>query len=289
VKTLYVRYFDIDISADGAMATPVSPIQFDTASLSNLQIIPVVYIKNRVFEKSDSARVSSLAAHVYQLVSDINKSINKSINEIQFDCDWTDSTKAKYFFFLEKYRSISKQIISATIRLHQVKYKNRTGIPLVDFGVLMYYNMGEINSTEINSVYDKNTASRYVQSLKTYPLKLDIALPIFSWSMLIREGRVVKLLNKMNFSHFENDSNFTLVKRNFFETKHACFHGGYYFKGNDIVKIESVQENELLEIAEQINKYSNKKIGNIIFYDLDKANLGLYEKNIFREVSNHIN
>ena len=92
----------------------------------------------------------------------------------------------------------------------------------------------------------------------------------------------------MNFLHFENDSNFTALPQKRFAVKHACFHGGYYFKENDLVKTEHVTEGDLLQMADQINQHSNHQIRNLIFYDLDKENLALYEKNIFRKVLDRI-
>ena len=123
--------------------------------------------------------------------------------------------------------------------------------------------------------------------LQSYPLALDVALPIFCWGQQISEGKVVKLLNKMTFLHFENDSNFIVIKKNWYRVKHSCFHAGYYFKEMDLVKIEYVTGDELLDIMTQINKFTNHHIRNLIFYDLDKVNLDLYDKEIFSKINAH--
>jgi hypothetical protein len=248
----------------------------------------VVYIKNRVFERLNKTGSSLLAANVYKLVSAISTAKKITTREIQFDCDWTDGTRAAYFDFLQQYHGLSKQIITATIRLHQVKYRLRTGVPPVDYGVLMFYNMGDIAAGTANSIYDKSIAAKYIPALEHYPMPLDIALPIFAWGLQVREGRVIKLLNKMNFLHFENDSNFTVLPQKRFAVKYACFHGGYYFKENDLVKTEHVTEEDLLQMADQINQHTNHRIRNLIFYDLDKENLALYEKNIFCKILDRI-
>lgn len=286
VTSVYTRYFDIDFLPGDTAPRSISPISWDTAALP-AQIIPVVYIKNRVFERLDSSGIARLSKNVQQLVNGISKT-KKIINrEIQFDCDWTETTRTAYFLFLSAYRSLSKQIITATIRLHQVKYPVKTGIPPVDKGVLMFYNMGEIDGGTGNSIYDKSIAERYTPAIKTYPLPLDIALPIFAWGLQLREGRVVKLLNKMNFLHFENDPNFTPLGQGRYGVKQPCFHGGYYFKEHDQVKTERVTEAQLLEMVDQVNRNSNHRIGRLIFYDLDKENLVLYEKNSFRKILDH--
>jgi hypothetical protein len=208
VHRLYVRYFDADV-VDGTVQ-PVSPIK-SPANIGGIEIVPVVYIKNRVFEKLDSTGIPAIAGNVHRLVSMINRSLTVTPAEMQFDCDWTESTKDRYFQFITKYKDISKQAISATIRLHQVKYAARTGVPPVDHGVLMYYNMGTINAGPKNSIYEKSTAAAYNAFIESYPLTLDVALPVFSWGLKIREGKVVELLNKIYFTHFENDSNFSVT------------------------------------------------------------------------------
>ncbi len=283
VKTLYVRYCDVDLAPGDTAPKPVSPVNLDT-SVKYYNIVPVVFIKNRTFERIDSSGIRLLAENIFKLVSQLNHSQNIDTPAIQFDCDWTERTKDNYFLFIKQYRAVSKQDISCTIRLHQVKYPGRTGIPPVDHGVLMYYNMGSINAGPQSSIYEKSIADKYNSFIKAYPLQLDVALPIFSWGLKIRDSRVVELLNKIYFSHFKNDSNFRLVRNNWFTVTHACFKAGYYFAEGDGVKLEQVTGDELLEIAEQVNRYSNNKIRNIIFYDLDSSNLARYEKDIFKKI-----
>ncbi len=286
VNQLYTRYFDIDFLPADTAPRSVSPISWDSATLP-AQIMPVVYIKNRVFERLDSSGIRRLSEKTLQLVTGISAAKKITPQAMQFDCDWTESTRDNYFLFLQLYRSLSKQIITATIRLHQVKYPLKTGIPPVDKGILMFYNMGEIDAGTGNSIYDKTIAARYTPAIKTYPLPLDIALPIFAWGLQVRAGKVVKLLNKMNFLHFENDANFTSLGQGRYRAQQACFHGGYYFKQHDGVKTEHVTEAQLLEMVDQVNNNSNHRIRNIIFYDLDKENLVLYEKNSFRKILDH--
>jgi hypothetical protein len=287
VQQLYVRYFDIDFPPEATQPEPVSPIQLNN-DIKSYAIVPVIYIKNRTFEKIDNTGVTNLAKNVFHLVSQINKSHQLQTREIQFDCDWTDGTKDKYFLFIQQYRALSKQIITATIRLHQVKYKERTGIPPVDRGVLMYYNMGTINTGDQNSIYDKSIASRYNAYMATYPLQLDIALPIFSWGYTIREGKVVQLLNKINVGHFKNDSNFIPAGPDRFLAKQACFKAGYYFKQQDMVKLEHVLEENLLDITSAINRYAGHRIQQVILYDLDSANIVQYDKTVFKKVLDNL-
>lgn len=272
VKKLYIRYFDVDDTG------PIAPIQLHDA-INQFEVVPVIYIKNKTFEKSDS----TLARKIFILASRIHQT-----SEIQFDCDWTLSTRDNYFEFLRQYKRLSNQTVTATIRLHQVKYKQRTGVPPVDRGILMYYNMGEINPGTSNSIYEKNIAGRYNQFIKSYPLELDIALPIFSWGYIVREGKVVRLLNKMNVDHFKNDANFIAAGKNRFRVQHACFKAGYYFQLHDMVKLEHVPEKELLDISKDIKKYAGRTLGEVILYDLDSSNIVQYDKDLFEKILDNL-
>ncbi|WP_207514666.1 hypothetical protein [Longitalea luteola] len=283
VKSLYVRYFDVDHKEGDAQPAPVSPVQLDS-TVRSYRIIPVIFIRNRTFEQLPSSAITTLARNVFGLVTQINQSQQLITREIQFDCDWTERTRDRFFEFIRQYRAIAQQTVSATIRLHQVKYKERTGIPPVDYGVLMYYNMGAITGDNNNSIYEKAVANRYNSYIRSYPLPMDIALPVFSWALKVRDGKVVELLNKINISQFENDSNFTNVNTNWYKAKHGCFKAGYYFKENDVIKPEHVPAEDLLDITTQVNQHTNHRIGKLIFYDLDSTNLVQYEKDILKKV-----
>lgn len=288
VDTLYVRYFDIDFKPEATQPGPVSPIQLDS-SINQYRVIPVIFIKNRTFDRLSNTDVPSLAANVFHLVQQINRSQHLTTPEIQFDCDWTEHTRDKFFQFIQQYQAFSKVKISATIRLHQVKYKERMGIPPVSYGVLMYYNMGAINGDNNNSIYERSIANRYNAYIKSYPLPLQVALPVFSWGLQLRGGKVIALLNKINITQFENDSNFTILTGSRYKALHPCFKAGYYFQQGDEVKPERVPADDLLDITSQINQYTNRRIGKLIFYDLDSTNLIQYEKDIFQKVRNNLN
>ncbi|HXB09910.1 MAG TPA: hypothetical protein VNW04_22455, partial [Puia sp.] len=229
----------------------------------------------------------TLVLRVWGLVRRINTSAQAQPQEIQFDCDWTERTKDNYFAFLRAYKKRSGDIVSATIRLHQVKYPDRTGIPPVDHGTLMFYNMGNIDAGSGSSIYDRATAHRYTPSLRTYPLTMDLALPIFSWSLQVRDGKVIQLLDKMNTASFEKDTNFIRTTAKGFSARHANFRGGYYFQANDVIKTESVSPDDLLEIVSDVNNHANHHIRNLIFFDLDSQNLRQYDKHLFKELLDH--
>lgn len=286
VTTLYIRYFDVDWPPADTAPAPLAPIRFEN-SPAGYSIIPVVFLRNRVFEKLTPASLPAFANNIHTLIDRIGKSQAIAPREVQFDCDWTEGTKNSYFLFLRTFRSLSKQDISCTIRLHQIKYPDRTGIPPVDKGVLMYYNMGSIGAGGSSSIYDKAIAHRYTPSLRHYPLTLDLALPVFSWGLKVHDGKVVQLLDKMNTAIFDKDSSFHRLSANWYGASQGCFKSGYYFQAGDQVKIESVSAHDLEEIVTDVNQHTNHHIRNLIFFDLDRQNLQSYDKDIFKQILAH--
>ncbi|HEY6902136.1 MAG TPA: hypothetical protein VI233_15880, partial [Puia sp.] len=286
VDTLYVRYFDVDWPAADTAPSPLAPIRFETSPAA-YTIIPVVYLRNKVFEKLTPAALPAFAGNVHTLIQRISRSRAITPREVQFDCDWTEHTKDIYFQFLRSFRTLSNQELSCTIRLHQIKFPDRTGIPPVDRGVLMYYNMGAIDARDNSSIYDKAIAHRYTPFLRSYPLTLDLALPVFAWGLKVRDGKVVQLLDKMNANLFEKDSSFRLLATNRYRATRGCFKSGYYFQAGDQVKIESVSAGDLEEIVTDVNKNTNRHIRNLIFFDLDRQNLQSYDKDIYKEILAH--
>lgn len=282
VKKLYIRYFDIDWNLKSENAFPQSPIRFEQ-NPSDFSIVPVVYIKNKVFLNQD-IEVLDLAQKTNDLIQQINNKNQISCQEIQIDCDWTLASRDNYLKFINDFKNISGKKLSATIRLHQIKYYTKTKIPNVDTGVLMYYNMGKIAPDSLNSIYDKKIANRYLASLKKYPLSINIALPIYSWAIHIRDGKVIGLKNKIDYKRFKRDTNFNLFKQNWFKVKNSNYKNGTFYKNSDLLKLEQITENDLLEMAEDLQEDLAIKPAEIIFYDLDEFNIKNYEKNLFEQV-----
>ena len=283
VSKLYIRYFDVDIKENTPL--PVLPILFKE-NIENFGIVPVIFIKNEVM-LNDDVNLEDLGTKIRNLVAQINKKNNINCKEIQLDCDWTMRSKDNYLKFVTFFKKNYKGILSATIRLHQVKFFEKTSIPNVDKGVLMFYNMGIVSSDEINSIYDRNIGKEYTDSLKKYPLPLAIALPIYSWAVQIRDNEVIDLISKLDANIFEDKNNFEAVAPLRFKVKKSLLQSGYFFKKDDIIKIELISKNDLFEMATDLSKQVKETPKEIIFYDLDAFNLRIYsnEKKLFQEVS----
>lgn len=281
VSKIYIRYFDIGLHPKTQEPIPITPIRFQEKP-QNFNIVPVVFIKNNVL--SVNPDLENLAEKTNKLIDEINSTTKIVCREIQIDCDWTLDTKDHYLKFIELIKKKSNKKLSATIRLHQVKYFMKTGIPNVDSGVLMYYNMGTIAADSLNSVYDRKIAKRYLKSLKKYPLHLDFALPVYSWAVHIRNKRVIGLRSKWSVKELKMDDSFKQISPVFFKVVRANYKNGIFYEQNDVVKIEAISSQDLKEMAEDLSDNSPQRPNEIIFYDLDEFNIKNYEKNIFKQV-----
>jgi hypothetical protein len=285
IKKIYLRYFDVAVNPKDNAPFPVGVIHFRD-SIEGFAIVPVIYIKNEVMLNT-ATDSKDLSSKITKLIGQINDKKSISIREIQIDCDWTLNSREHYLNFINEFKKANPGIIlSATIRLHQVKYFDQTKIPNVDKGVLMYYNMGKIAPGKRNSIYDKTIADKYLSSLNKYSLPLDVALPIYSWGIKIRNGRVIGLKSKINEQEIRKDTNFVMMKHHFFRAKNGNYKHGIYYKKDDYLKLEAVSEDDLLEMAADLKNNLKQNPKEIIIYDLDEFNLNNYEKDIFAKIGN---
>lgn len=276
VQQLFVRYFDVELVNQKPF--PIAPIHF-VDKIDNQQIIPVVFIKNEVF-LSKYIDLVDLKTKILNLVQQINKANKITVNEIQMDCDWSLESKDAYMKFLSLLKKESKLRISTTIRLHQIKYFKETRVPPVDYGVLMFYNMGQLSANGTNSIYDKNIAKKYLYHLKNYPLKLSVALPVFSWFVHSRASKVVQLISKLDKETFENNANFE-VQSNIVSVKKNVMFNGFYFQENDQLRLEEITQDNLEEMKDLLSDQLDYKPEHIIFYDLDYKNIKNYTNESF--------
>lgn len=283
VKKIYLKFADIVWDADRNSARPEAVVSIQYPK-TGYEIVPVVYIKNEVFGKTSGNQLDTLVLNLYQLIRGLSKS--EHAKELQIDCDWTASTKENYFDFLRKLKSEdSETVISTTIRLHQVRYKSKTGVPPADKGVLMYYNMNSVeNAGEVNTIFDQKTAEAYLDKLHEYPLSLDYALPVYGWCVQKRNGKVVDLLQTQLLKDFTNDSLMQLGENNTLVAKRGHLHRGFYFQEGDVLLEERVSPEACLNAAKSLASFLGTKNVNVLFFELNHPNLDSYEINDFEAI-----
>ncbi|MCU0436492.1 MAG: hypothetical protein MUC49_01155 [Raineya sp.] len=276
-KKLYLRFFDVDFHADqGAVPIGITQIsEKDTYPFD--KIIATIFITNRTMVRISSDKIPDLAQKITKKIFSQGK--NLPIKGIQLDCDWSEQSQTKYFKLCSEIRKIckSKNIeLSATIRLHQYKYASQTGIPPIDRGVLMLYNVGDIDGRNTqNSILDLKTVSSYLSDTKSYPLHLDVALPIFSWAVVQRMGKTVNLLSQIDFNELEGNNRIKKIQKNLYKITENHYFGGVYLYEGDFLRWESVSIELLESLCQIISKHIETK--EVIFYHLENKILQHYE------------
>jgi hypothetical protein len=274
IKRLYVKFFDITWSSQTTHPQLVAPIRFIEKIPESTEVIPVVFITNQTFVNLPESEIDTLSRSVYESITRISK--NK-IQEIQIDCDWTLSTKRKYFRFLKALKKDSI-LLSATIRLHQVKFFEKTGIPPVDRGMLMCYNMSDWrNPNTKNSIYSTKVLSQYIQRLEQYPRPLDVVMPIFHWTVIFRNNQFLFFVNNLGSEELKNNFDFIeLSDSQLFEVKKDTLFKNFSIRKGDIFRCEESNFEEVLEGSEMIlDKISNEKL-TFALYHLEEKCLSKY-------------
>lgn len=250
--------------------------------VSGVEIIPTVFITNRTLVNIKEEDLADLAQKIGQkLIGQLADFPNCILKEIQFDCDWSKSTRQKYFSLLNllKRELMTVDIqLSVTIRLHQIKYATETGIPPVERGMLMYYNMGKVQEqTTENSILDNQIGQQYLANLKKYPLPLDLALPLFKWGVLFRDNKMIKLLNQQKEAELADSKRFRKVDENHWEVIKSTYLDGVYLYENDEIRLEQVKMKELRAAADLLHAQLKRIDRSIVFYHLDSMVLKDYE------------
>lgn len=278
ISTMYVRLFDVGWNTESKTPTPIGKISLqhtEPLQQKKINIVPVIFITNECIAHVDSTQIASLSDNIFKLSNQLILQLGSNgIKEIQLDCDWTTSTKEKYFALLQHCKKLWPNItISATIRLHQIKYSSKTGIPPVKKGMLMCYNMGNLKNPSVhNSIIDANEMAQYVSTLDQYPLELDIAWPIFDWNVIFRNNAFAGISYNINVK----DPVFNPLDDNRFRlTKDTLMNNVQLYAG-DIIR----QELSNINTIKQCNDLINDKIHNthlrVSLFHLDSIILSKY-------------
>ncbi len=282
-RKLYVRFCDVDWSGAEGKILPRAPLEFAQPTDTGLAYVPVVFITARTLAHlPDSPAIESLAQNIVRLVSRMCEDASIRPREVQLDCDWTSTRKETYFALL---RAVKRQaflkgkILSATIRLHQVKYVGKSGVPPADRGMLMCYNMGNTRKPGAhNSILDADLAEDYLNDIDSYPLPLDVALPLFRWCVLFRDEKLVGILRDVPPEEAAEVSFLRKEEGPLYRcTADALWHG-YSFKTGDALRTEIVEAADVRRIA----RYAARRIRNrdltVALYHLDPVTCSKYSR-----------
>lgn len=290
VKHFYVRFFDVDWNPYDKEPLPVATIRTSYQSGNIQEMTPSIFITNNVLLNSNKEQLDTLAKNIRKRMllildkiqeeenrkyafdyaakvkrpyeSDLIDSImkvekkkgSKIPKEVLIDCDWTVKSKDNYFYLLEKLKQ-SDYKLSATIRLWQYKYFEKAGIPPVDKGLLMCYNLSSPSERKTeNSIGTSREIEEYITH-SDYKLPLDIALPIFSWSVVFRGDQFKGIISDYTRAKYKEDTlNFKKIADNKYALKNDMVIGESFFRNGDEIRIEQVSDDEMQKMIRHIKK-----------------------------------
>ncbi|MFX4237904.1 hypothetical protein ACOL20_06210 [Aliarcobacter butzleri] len=254
-EKLYIKVLDINFS------TKLELLKTNIKETPK-NFIPVIYITNETMKNVDYSLLSKAILETLK---------NYKFDEVQIDCDWSDSSQSNYFNLLSDLKTNLNKTISATIRLHQIKYYMRTGVPPIDYGVLMYYNMSNIGDFDTkNSILDNEIAKKYHYNFDVYPLKLKLALPLYSQAIQFREEKAISLFEGVEEKDFNND--FEKLENNRYKVLNSHYFKGRYIYKDDIFRLENSNEQDIKIALKDFLDLSKNRYDEVIFYTLKYKN-----------------
>lgn len=272
------------------------------------KLTPVVFIDNDLFYEIDSAQIpqmASLAKRAIQIhsvdlalnsnelfpdrwgrlyfslnpksvdnaaVEKVYKQFLENIISYEFDCDWTEKTRDKYFYFLQNVKDTLGKKVESTLRLHQYKFRDKMGIPPVDAVNLMCYNVGDVtNKKESNSIFNSDLVLEYMKNQDRYPVPLNIAFPTFKWTVVFRNNKFYRLLQGDGI--LENKDQIQEIGTNTYQLKSDVYIDWRTesLREGDVVRVEYVLVDDIETTYSNILKETKEKPEEVIFFDLNSS------------------
>jgi len=284
IGRLYVRLFDVDWDDHAGAPVPLATLAVPDgapALPAAIEVVPVVYVRARVLRHLTGA--AALSDLIWRATERQMVRLGRRARELQIDCDWAAGDRATYFALLE---SLGKRAgpagvaLSATIRLHQVKYRERTGVPPVARGMLMFYNMGALDADpQTHAIFDPGRAGAYLARLPDYPLPLDVALPIWSWVVHVRGDQVVGLLQDTDPDDLAGKPWLRARGQGRFEVSEASFLHGVLLRPGDYLDVEETTPADLEKAAALVapRLAPSREPRTITLFHLSERNLARHE------------
>lgn len=271
IRRIYLRMFDVTAEfnpdTDCYEAVPIATTRFrdSTAFIYgsshfspqiNIEIVPTVYITHDALlaMQGEERKYAELIVERLRAMASYNDC--GTIREMQFDCDWTASTRASYAELCRAARKLlhaESIALSATIRLHQLS----EAAPPVDSGVLMLYNTGALKSPDTrNSILDINDVRPYLHRRKCN-IPLNYAYPAFGWGVKFHDGKFQRIV-----THPETEA----------------------LGEGDSIRIERATAAEVLAVKALVEGKLGKPSRYNILYHLDNEQLKHYTKDEISEI-----
>ena len=306
ISHIYMRLFDVGWNPYEQKPLPVATLWNFKSYENRREVTPSIYITNDVVLNCNRQQLAALADNVVKRINKIIELTRKDIGdfavekyklddraersmceaeetrvfdtrikEVLIDCDWTGKSRDNYFYLLSRIKKALPQYkISATIRLWQYRDYKTAGIPPVDRGLLMCYNMDNPASTKTaNSIGSSKVLKQYINH-DNYPLKLDVALPVFSWNLVFR-GK--DFLGIMNDDYFSPDTpRFKKIAANRYVFTQDKVLGETYYRNGDEVRVEKVSDEEMRKMIDILKDEIDLENSRVTFFSWDENYIQQY-------------
>ena len=272
VKRLYIRMFDVgyDWNKYDREVVPIATTVFKGGVPEGVEVVPTVYIVEEAIGKIHQDMGELARKIVKRVLAMCSWNGLGEIKEIQYDCDWTKSSRQKFEDLCRQTKSILAEkgiLLSGTIRLHQLE---EAEYPF-DAGVLMMYNTGAVKSKFTkNSILDYDDAYKYLSvdrriskfiKAREHNCKIiDVAYPTFSWGVVF-----------YNEKHMRK-----LVKD----------HENYKLAEGESMRVEKSEMETILKVKRLVDRKIGKVCRGNIIYHLDSNNLGNYSRDEIERIYN---
>ncbi len=257
IEKLYVKIFEVDRVSGKNKPIAKSSLRLESSALKNRDLIPCIYILNKVFVESSKSELDELAENVVHLTlkyvdEKLAPELKVSCSEIQVDCDWSEKSQGNYFYFLRKIKKLSKKKISCTLRLYPYKFHEKMGVPPCDRAMLMCYNLlNPIKNPRKNTILDIDEMSKYLDTKFDYPIPLDVALPVYSWLQCYDRDRFKGVVHGPIEQYSEL---FSHDRGLWYSMQMDTVISDVYMRKGDRIKLERVSKKELSKAVDLINR-----------------------------------
>ena len=275
VKKMCVRMFDVvydEYTSDKDYdIVPVATTKFKQKPIEGVSIVSCVYITTEAMRHvfPEEAKCGFAELIVTRILNMMDYNELGEVKEIQYDCDWTESTRYTFFALCKKTKEILEQkgiAFGVTIRLHQLSQE----CPPAHYGVLMLYNTGGVKSPNTrNSILAYSDVKPYLRDCK-YSLPLDFAYPAFSWNVWFRNNEFQALISEadvMNTKLYKNigDNKYEVIE------DHYC--KGQELKKGDVLRNEKVNVNEVVKVKKATEKALKQSEYSVMLYHLSSKDI----------------
>ena len=127
---------------------------------------------------------------------------------------------------------------SATLRLYAYKFPNKMGVLPVDRAMLMCYNLiPPFEAGDRNSILNISELNKYLIGSDSYPLPLDIALPIYSSVQVYQNNNFAGIIYNEDSTFFKETKK---LNNTWHLSKMDTVINGIFIRKGDKLKVEKM-------------------------------------------------